>query len=62
MSDALWNLPGHVLRDLLDRKEVSSVEITSASVARVVATMLGDVFQPITGAHVPIDGGNERVI
>lgn len=44
------------------RRNLMSVEITSASVARVVATMLGDVFGPITGAHVPIDGGNERVI
>ncbi len=44
------------------RRNLMSIEITSASVARVVATMLGDVFAPITGAHVPIDGGNERVI
>ena len=44
------------------RRNLMSVEITSAAVARVVATMLGDVFAPITGAHVPIDGGNERVI
>jgi rhamnose utilization protein RhaD (predicted bifunctional aldolase and dehydrogenase)/NAD(P)-dependent dehydrogenase (short-subunit alcohol dehydrogenase family) len=48
--------------DEYKRRNLMSVEITSASVARVVATMLGDVFQPITGAHVPIDGGNERVI
>lgn len=44
------------------RRNLLSVEITSAAVARVVATMLGDVFAPITGAHVPIDGGNDRVI
>jgi rhamnose utilization protein RhaD (predicted bifunctional aldolase and dehydrogenase)/NAD(P)-dependent dehydrogenase (short-subunit alcohol dehydrogenase family) len=44
------------------RRNLMGVEITSAAVARVVATMLGDVFAPITGAHVPIDGGNDRVI
>lgn len=44
------------------KRNLMSVEITSAAVATVVATMLGDVFAPITGAHVPIDGGNERVI
>ena len=48
--------------DEYKRRNLMSIEITSAAVARVVATMLGDVFQPITGAHVPIDGGNERVI
>ncbi|MCP4967029.1 MAG: bifunctional aldolase/short-chain dehydrogenase [bacterium] len=48
--------------DEYKRRNLMSVEITSAAVGRVVATMLGDVFQPITGAHVPIDGGNERVI
>jgi rhamnose utilization protein RhaD (predicted bifunctional aldolase and dehydrogenase)/NAD(P)-dependent dehydrogenase (short-subunit alcohol dehydrogenase family) len=44
------------------RRNLMGVEITSAAVGEVVATMLGDVFAPITGAHIPIDGGNERVI
>ena len=44
------------------RRNLMSVEITSAAVGEVVATMLGEVFSPITGAHIPIDGGNERVI
>jgi NAD(P)-dependent dehydrogenase (short-subunit alcohol dehydrogenase family) len=48
--------------DEYKRRNLLSVEITSAAVARVVATMLGDVFAPITGSHVPIDGGNDRVI
>jgi rhamnose utilization protein RhaD (predicted bifunctional aldolase and dehydrogenase)/NAD(P)-dependent dehydrogenase (short-subunit alcohol dehydrogenase family) len=48
--------------DEYKRRNLLSVEITSGAVARVVATMLGDVFAPITGAHVPIDGGNDRVI
>ncbi len=37
-------------------------EVTSADVATLVATMLGEVFSKTTGAQVPIDGGNERVI
>ena len=44
------------------RRNLMSVEITSAAVGEVVAMMLGDTFAPITGAHIPIDGGNERVI
>lgn len=44
------------------RRNLMSVEITSAAVGGVVAMMLGDVFSMITGAHIPIDGGNERVI
>ena len=38
------------------------VEITSKEVAALVVTMLGPVFSKITGAQIPIDGGNERVI
>ncbi|MCA6078346.1 bifunctional aldolase/short-chain dehydrogenase [Fulvivirga sedimenti] len=37
-------------------------EVTSMDVAGLVMTMLGDTFSKITGAQVPIDGGNERVI
>lgn len=37
-------------------------EITSADVARLVCTMVSPVFAKTTGAQVPIDGGNERVI
>ena len=37
-------------------------EITSKDVANLVATMAGPVFGKTTGAQVPIDGGNERVI
>lgn len=44
------------------RRNLLGVEITSAAVARVVATMLGSTFAAITGAHIPIDGGNDRVI
>jgi NAD(P)-dependent dehydrogenase (short-subunit alcohol dehydrogenase family) len=37
-------------------------EVTSIDVARLVVTMLGPVFNKTTGAQVPIDGGNERII
>jgi len=37
-------------------------EITSLDVAQVVCTMASSVFGKTTGAQVPIDGGNERVI
>lgn len=44
------------------RRNLLSIEITSADVADVVAELLGDRFSRVTGAHVPIDGGNDRVI
>lgn len=44
------------------RRNLLGIEITSAAVGDVVATTLGNVFAPVTGAHIPIDGGNERVI
>ncbi|MDH5400719.1 MAG: SDR family oxidoreductase, partial [Cyclobacteriaceae bacterium] len=37
-------------------------EVTSADVANLTVSMLGDTFSKTTGAQVPIDGGNERVI
>ena len=37
-------------------------EVTSAEVAALVAQMLGPVFAKVTGAQIPIDGGNDRVI
>lgn len=44
------------------RQNVLAVEITSADVAELVCAMLGKPFSRTTGAQVPIDGGNERVI
>ncbi|MCG3205062.1 MAG: hypothetical protein KCHDKBKB_01779 [Elusimicrobia bacterium] len=38
------------------------VNITSADVAEMVVTMLSFVFHKTTGAQVPIDGGDERII
>ncbi len=41
---------------------VLKVEVTSKDVAELAVAMLGSVFSKVTGAQVPIDGGNERVI
>lgn len=37
-------------------------EVTSHDVARLAATLCSDTFSRTTGAQIPIDGGNERVI
>lgn len=37
-------------------------EVTSARVASVVQIMCTDIFDCTTGAQVPVDGGNDRVI
>jgi NAD(P)-dependent dehydrogenase (short-subunit alcohol dehydrogenase family) len=44
------------------RKNVLGTEVTSRDVAELVAEMCGPLFARTTGAQVPIDGGNERVI
>jgi len=44
------------------KNNVLRVEITSRDVAELVAELCGPVFARTTGAQVPIDGGNERVI
>ncbi len=44
------------------RRNMMGVEITSAAVADLVAALLGAPFRCTTGAHVTIDGGNERTI
>jgi NAD(P)-dependent dehydrogenase (short-subunit alcohol dehydrogenase family) len=41
---------------------VLEVEITSRDVAELAAELCGPLFAKTTGAQVPIDGGNERVI
>jgi enoyl-[acyl-carrier-protein] reductase (NADH) len=38
------------------------VEVTSRDVAELAAEMCGPLFTKATGAQVPVDGGNERVI
>jgi NAD(P)-dependent dehydrogenase (short-subunit alcohol dehydrogenase family) len=44
------------------RRNLLGVEITSADVARAVIALCDDTFRATTGAQIPIDGGNERVI
>ncbi|MFQ5508975.1 MAG: bifunctional aldolase/short-chain dehydrogenase [Leptospirillia bacterium] len=44
------------------RKNLLKSEITSRDVGRLVARMCDDSFLHTTGAQVPVDGGNERVI
>ncbi len=43
-------------------KNLLKTEVTSKDVAAMVCAMAGSVFAKTTGAQVPIDGGNERVI
>ena len=44
------------------RKNVLGAEVTSADVARMIVAMCGPAFARTTGAQVPVDGGNDRVI
>lgn len=44
------------------KNNVLGVEVTSNDVAALTTAMAGPLFAKITGAQVPIDGGNERVI
>ncbi len=44
------------------RRNLLGVEISSAQVGALVAAMCGEAFAATTGAGVPIDGGNERVV
>ena len=44
------------------RNNVLGVEVTSRDVAELAVEMCGSLFAKTTGAQVPIDGGNERVI
>jgi NAD(P)-dependent dehydrogenase (short-subunit alcohol dehydrogenase family) len=44
------------------RNNVLGVNITSKDVAALVCAMASPLFAKTTGAQVPVDGGNERVI
>ncbi|RKT53791.1 bifunctional aldolase/short-chain dehydrogenase [Saccharothrix australiensis] len=44
------------------RRNLLGAKITSAAVGRLVAELCSDTFACTTGAQVPIDGGNERVV
>ena len=44
------------------RSNLLGVEIRAAEVARIVAAFAGPLFAATTGAQIPVDGGNPRVI
>jgi len=44
------------------KNNVLRTEVTSRDVAELAAEMCGSTFSKTTGAQVPVDGGNERVI
>jgi len=48
--------------DEYKRRNLLRTEVTSAGVARVVAELCSDTFSATTGAQIPIDGGNDRVL
>lgn len=44
------------------RKNILKTELKSMDVADLAAAMCGELFSKTTGAQLPIDGGNDRVI
>jgi rhamnose utilization protein RhaD (predicted bifunctional aldolase and dehydrogenase)/NAD(P)-dependent dehydrogenase (short-subunit alcohol dehydrogenase family) len=44
------------------RRNLLGVEITSADVAALAVALTGRLFAKTTGAQIPVDGGNDRVI
>ncbi|HET6756997.1 MAG TPA: bifunctional aldolase/short-chain dehydrogenase, partial [Burkholderiales bacterium] len=44
------------------KNNVLETEVSSRDVAQMVVSMCGPVFAKTTGAQVPVDGGNDRVI
>lgn len=44
------------------RKNILKTEVSSHDVAELAAEMCGPLFAKTTGAQLPVDGGNERVI
>jgi NAD(P)-dependent dehydrogenase (short-subunit alcohol dehydrogenase family) len=44
------------------RRNILRVEISSRDVAELAAELCGPLFAKTTGAQLPVDGGNERVI
>jgi len=48
--------------DEYKRNNILHKEVSSRDVAELTAEMCGALFSKITGAQIPIDGGNDRVI
>jgi NAD(P)-dependent dehydrogenase (short-subunit alcohol dehydrogenase family) len=43
-------------------RSLLGVEVTSADVAALAAALIGRLFAKTTGAQIPVDGGNDRVV
>ena len=63
-DDVLANRAEHYGVSVEDYKtnNVLGVELLSIDVALVVSQLLGAAFSKTTGAQIPVDGGNDRVI
>ena len=48
--------------DEYKRNNVLKTEVTSRDVAELAAELCGPLFAKTTGAQIPVDGGNDRVI
>ena len=48
--------------DAYKKNNILRTEVTSRDVAELAAEMCGSLFAKTTGAQVPVDGGNDRVI
>lgn len=48
--------------DQYKRNNLLQTEVRSADVAALTCAMAGPLFNKITGAQLPVDGGNERVV
>ncbi|MBI4986527.1 MAG: bifunctional aldolase/short-chain dehydrogenase [Rhodocyclales bacterium] len=48
--------------DAYKRNNVLKTEVTSRDVAALAAELCGPLFAKTTGAQIPVDGGNDRVI
>lgn len=48
--------------DAYKKNNILKTEVTSRDVAELAAEMCGSLFAKTTGAQVPVDGGNDRVI
>jgi enoyl-[acyl-carrier-protein] reductase (NADH) len=43
-------------------KNLMKVEIKSKDIGNMVSAMASPLFAKVTGAQIPVDGGNDRVI
>ena len=48
--------------DAYRRRNLLRTEVTSADVAALAVALSGRLFARTTGAQIPVDGGNDRVV